>query len=272
MNRSLVALLTHGLLSIAAARAQEAVPLVLGERRVLHSKALGEERMLHIRLPMDYSPDSAARYPVIYALDGGLDEDFIHLAGLVEFASMPWIDWLPPCIVVGIVNTDRKRDFTHPTTIAKDKEQFPTTGGSASFIRFLGDELIPFIDSTYRTSSERTLIGQSLGGLLAAEVLMERPELFARYMVVSPSLWWDNGSVLAREAAFTKRPDAAPKQVWIAVGKEGKVMVNGAMRLARLLRRNPAIQVRVNVMPRHDHGNILHQAVLDAVRWMKEGD
>ena len=272
MNRSLSVLLAHGLLSMAAAQAQEAVPLVLGEKRVLHSAALGEERTLHIRLPLGYSQNSAARYPVMYVLDGGLDEDFFHLAGLVDFASMPWINWLPPSIVVGIVNTDRKRDFTHPTTIAKDKEQFPTTGGSASFIRYLGDELIPFIDSTYRTTGERTLIGQSLGGLLATEVLMERPQLFTRYVVVSPSLWWDNGSVLAREAAFMNQPAAAPKQVWIGVGKEGKVMVNGAKRLGRLLRRNPAIQVRVNVMPRHDHGNILHQAVLDAVRWMKESE
>lgn len=272
MNRSLFALLAHGLLSIAVATAQEVVPLVLGEKRVLHSTALGEERVLHIRLPMDYSPDSAARYPVIYALDGGLDEDFTHLAGLVDFASMPWINWLPPSIVVGVVNTDRKRDFTYPTTIAKDKAQFPTTGGSANFIRFLGDELIPFIDSAYRTTGERTLIGQSLGGLLATEVLMERPQLFTRYVVVSPSLWWDNGSVLAREAAFMNQPASAPKQVWVGVGKEGKVMVQGAKRLAGLLGRNPLIQVQVQVMPRHDHGNILHQAVLDAVRWMKEGE
>lgn len=252
--------------------AQSPRPFTIGVTNTLRSDALGEDRILNIVLPHGYSPDGDARFPVIYVLDGSIDEDIVHIAGLVQFTSMPWIDWLPPSIVVGIANVDRKRDFTHPTTIAKDKEQFPTTGGSASFIRFLGDELIPFIDSTYRSSSERTLIGQSLGGLLAAEVLMERPGLFTRYMVVSPSLWWDNGSVLAREAAFTKRPDAAPKQVWIAVGKEGKVMVSGAKRLASLLQRNPAIQVRVNVMPRHDHGNILHQAVLDAVRWMKEGD
>lgn len=271
MKRAFVPMLCL-LLCCTASCAQEAAPLIFGETWTLRSAALGEERALHIRLPLGYSPDSAARYPVIYMLDGGLDEDFIHLAGLVDFASMPWIAWLPPSIVVGISNTDRKRDFTHPTAIAKDKEQFPTTGGSANFIHFLGEELIPFIDSTYRTNADRMLIGQSLGGLLAAEVLMERPDLFTRYVVVSPSLWWDNGSVLAREAAFIQRPGSAPKHVWVGVGKEGKVMVNGAKRLAVLLQRNPAIKVQVKVMPRHDHGNILHQAVLDAVRWMKEGD
>jgi len=237
----------------------------------MRSAALGEERVLNIRLPLGYSPDSAARYPVVYALDGGIDEDFLHLAGLVDFVSMPWVDWLPPSIMVGIANTDRKRDFTHPTSIAKDKAQFPTAGGSAAFIRFLGEELIPFIDSAYRTNEERMLIGQSLGGLLAAEVIVERPSLFERYVVVSPSLWWDHGSVLKREPVFLRDTASSPRQVWVGVGKEGKEMVGGAKQLASLLRRNPAIKVRLEVMPRHSHGTILHQAVLDALRWMKEG-
>jgi len=260
------------LCAVQGAHAQAAAPLVVGETRTLHSAVLSEERVLNIHLPLNYAPDSSARFPVVYVLDGGLDEDFLHLAGLVDFASMPWINWLQPSIVVGIANTDRKRDFTHPTSIPKDKEQFPTTGGSANFIRFLGDELLPFIDSCYRTSTDRLLIGQSLGALLAAEVLVERPALFTRYIVVSPSLWWDHGSVLKREPAFLKDPSTTPKQVWVGVGKEGKEMVKGAKSLARLLRRNARIKVQLEVMPRHDHGNILHQAVLDALRWMKESE
>ncbi len=52
---------------------------------------------------------------------------------------------LPPSIVVGISNVDRKRDFTLPTTIQKDKEDFPTTGESAKFISFIEKELQPYI-------------------------------------------------------------------------------------------------------------------------------
>ncbi len=169
--------------------AQTLQPIAFGESRLLRSGILGEERALNIALPEGYSPDSAARYSVIYLLDGGLDEDFFHIAGLAQFASMPWIDWLRPSIVVGIVNVDRKRDFTHPTRIATDKAAAPTSGGSAAFIRFLSDELVPFIDSIYRTNGERMLIGQSLGGLLGTVVLLERPGLFTRYLLVSPSLW-----------------------------------------------------------------------------------
>lgn len=249
--------------------AQHVSPFALGVSETLHSQVLGEERVLNIYLPDGYSPDSATRYPVIYLLDGSADEDFIHIAGLVQFASFPWVDWLPPSIVVGIANVDRKRDFTHPTSIAKDKADFPTTGGSTAFMRFLGDELIPHIDSSFRTSSERMLIGQSLGGLFGVEVLFTRPSLFTRFLLVSPSLWWDDGSVLKRDAPFLAMAATAPGQVFIAVGKEGKAMVSGAKRLASLLRKNKSIKVGLHCMPKEDHGSILHQAAMDGIKWMK---
>lgn len=264
MKRPGIALLLG--LSWCGILGQAAEPLRFGEARVVRSAALGEDRRINILLPEGYSPDSAARYPVVCLLDGGTDEDFPHIAGLARFASMPWVDWLPPSIVVGIVNVDRKRDFTHPTRNAKDKADYPTTGGSAAFLRFLGDELLPCIDSLYRTNGERMLIGQSFGGLLGTELLFTRPQLFSRYLLVSPSLWWDDGSVLARAPAFLDA--GAPRQVFIAVGKEGKVMVGGAKRLAAALRRNKAIRVGFHYMPQEDHGSILHQAVMDGWRWM----
>lgn len=255
---------------VRAQRTEAPVPFALGVSETLHSNILGEDRVLHIALPQGYHPDSAARYPVIYVLDGSADEDFIHLSGLVQFASFPWIEWLPPSIVVGIANVDRKRDFTYPTTIAEDKLKFPTTGGSAAFIRFIGEELVPFIDSNYRTSDVRMLIGQSLGGLLASEVLIKVPGLFDRYLIVSPSLWWDDGSLLEVEPTFLREPNRAPKQVCIAVGREGKVMVHGAKKLASIAKKSSATKVGFRHLPDFDHGNILHRAVHDGLRWMKE--
>src|SRR5690554_2777595 len=109
----------------------EKVPLSLGEQVKFSSTIMQEERLLNIYLPYGYSPDSLLTYPVIYLLDGGMDEDFLHISGLVQFGSFSWIKMLPESIVVGIVNTDRRRDFTFPTRNLKDKEDFPTTGGSA---------------------------------------------------------------------------------------------------------------------------------------------
>lgn len=261
------------LLAAGAARAQDGVktePFVLGTTVHLHSTALGEDRLLNIALPQGYHPDSAASYPVVYLLDGSADEDFIHIAGLYQFAAFPWLAWQPPSIVVGIANVDRKRDLTFPTTIAADKEQFPTTGGSAAFMDFLAREVIPLVEARYRTNGERSLIGQSLGGLFATEVLFRHPGLFGTYYIVSPSLWWDAERLLAQPATFLSDPASAPAQVYIAVGREGKVMVRDAKRLAALVRRNPRIRVRFNHLKEYDHANILHRAMLDGLRWRGE--
>ena len=129
-NHILVLLLTSLTLSFgmtqlsAQSKAQQVrtVPLTIGETVKIYSKQLKEERALNIYLPQGYSPDSAKTYPVIYLLDGSLDEDFIHITGVVQFGSFSWINMLPESIVVGIANIDRKRDFTYPTRNEIDKK------------------------------------------------------------------------------------------------------------------------------------------------------
>lgn len=238
---------------------------MLGETRELHSAILSETRTLNIYLPAGYSEAGTTTYPVIYLLDGSADEDFIHVTGLVQFATFPWVNILPNSIVVGIGNTDRKRDFTFPTTIEADKKDFPTTGGSANFIAFITTELQPFITSLYRTNGSSTLIGQSLGGLLATEVLLGHPQLFTQYIIVSPSLWWDDGSLLNRANAL---PAAANTAVYIAVGKEEKPMKRQAKQLASLLRKRGGkhLQVEFEYLPDEDHATIMHEALYRAFR------
>ncbi|MBK9177649.1 MAG: hypothetical protein IPM46_15235 [Flavobacteriales bacterium] len=100
--------------ALLAQQRASVTPFALGVTESIRSQALGEDRVINIYLPEGYSPDSVARYPVIYLLDGSADEDFIHIAGPVQFASFPWVDWLSPGIVVGMANVDRKRDLTKP--------------------------------------------------------------------------------------------------------------------------------------------------------------
>ncbi len=250
-----------------AAAAQQS-PFCIGEVQLLHSHALGEDRTLNIALPAGYSTEDTTRYPVIFLLDGSADEDFVHIAGALQFATMPWVAWQRPSILVGIANVDRRRDLTFPTTVAKDKEEFPTTGGSSNFRRFLAEELLPYVDAQYRTRPERMLIGQSLGGLFATEVLLEQPALFQQYLIVSPSLWWDNGSLLDRFANRRPVPGAAPGQVFIAAGREGRIMVRDAKRLHGLVRRNQQTETHFQNLHRLDHANILHQAVMEGFQWM----
>lgn len=162
-------------------------PFVLGVIDEIQSTELGEIRILNIYLPEGYNKNDTVKYPVVYLLDGSADEDFIHIVGLYQFYTFPWINRVPKSIVVGIATVDRRRDFTYPTTIDADKKRYPTTGQCEKFINFIQKELQPYIEKKYKTVPSRTIIGQSLGGLLATEILLKKPELFNQYIIISPS-------------------------------------------------------------------------------------
>ncbi|MEZ5012912.1 MAG: alpha/beta hydrolase-fold protein [Chitinophagales bacterium] len=238
-------------------------PFVIGESITLYSQVLQEDRILNIYLPEGYAENDSTTYPVIYVLDGSADEDFIHIAGLTQFASFSWIADIEPSIVVGIANVDRRRDYTFPTTIEEDKINFPTTGRSAAFISFLDREVIPLINAQYKVNNNRTLIGQSLGGLLATEILFQHASMFNRYIIVSPSLWWDNESLLQQNR--NGKNDLQNIPIYIAVGEEGKIMVRDAKALKKNIEyHNPFAQVHLEYIRGKDHGNILHEAVMRA--------
>lgn len=248
--------------------AQLAKPFSIGEIFEINSKVLGETRTINVYLPEGYQPNDTAHYPIIYLLDGSADEDFIHIAGLVQFCNFPWINILPPTIVVGIANVDRRRDFTFRTTIEKDKLDFPSTGGSAKFISFLETELQPSIEKRYRSNGSKTLIGQSLGGLLATEILFKKPNLFNNYLIISPSLWWDKESLLQMDISHLAKQQL---KIHITVGKEGKVMVRDAKRLAKQLKslNNEQFSVGFNYLGKEDHASIMHLAVYEAFKWIR---
>ncbi len=262
-------------LSATVLSAQSNKPFVLGVIDEIQSKVLNEKRALNIYLPDGYRASDTLKYPVIYLLDGSADEDFIHIVGLIQFNSFEWINQVPKSIVVGIATVDRKRDFTFPTTIAEDKKKYPTTGHSADFIAFLETELQPFIEKKYKTNNSKTFIGQSLGGLLATEVLFKKPALFNKYIIVSPSLWWDNGSLLDYDPEILKDGFIQHTEIYIGVGKEGltptkipRVMEVDANLLAEKIRSTSSKQVKVvfDYLPQEDHATIMHQAVFNAFR------
>ena len=257
------------------AQSNNSKPFVLGVVEELQSKQLAEKRVLNIYLPEGYSPNDTVRYPVIYLLDGSANEDFIHVVGLVQFNNFSWINQVPKSIVVGIANTDRRRDFTYPTTIEEDKKRFPTTGKSSHFISFIETELQPFIEQKYKTTASKTLIGQSLGGLLATEILFKKPLLFTNYIIISPSLWWDNGSLLNENPAVLQKDFAQKTAIYIGVGKEGlapsstpHVMEVDANLLVDKLKaiKNKSLTIHFDYLPQEDHATITHQAVFNAFR------
>lgn len=250
-------------------------PFVLGVIDELESKVLSEKRILNIYLPEGYNKNDSVHYPVIYLLDGSADEDFIHIVGLVQFYTFDWINQLPKSIVVGIASVDRRRDFSFPSTIESDKKNNPTSGHSDKFISFIEKELQPYIDKKYKTTTSKTLIGQSLGGLLTTEILFTKPGLFNKYIIVSPSLWWNNGSLLNEDPLILKENFNQKTDIYIAVGKEGltpaptpRVMEVDANLLAEKLQqsKNKALNVIFDYLPEENHATILHQAVSNAFK------
>lgn len=241
---------------------------VLGKIETIHSEVLNEERTINIYFPAKY--DAAKAYPVIYLLDGSENEDFIHIAGLLQYGNYEWINMVSKSILVGIANVDRKRDFTFPTTIEKDKKDFPTTGESEKFISFLENELQPFVESKYKTTSDKTIIGQSLGGLLATEIVYKKPTLFTNYIIISPSIWWDNQSLFKLIPEFSKPNFNQKTKVFVGVGKEGAVMERDAKKLYDILSKNKKnMESHFKYFGDANHGDILHLAVYKAFETLK---
>lgn len=250
-------------------------PFVLGVIDGIQSVELSEKRSLNIYLPDGYNANDTIRYPVVYLLDGSADEDFIHVVGLYQFNNFSWINRVPKSIIVGIATVDRRRDFTFPTNIAADIKRYPTTGRSNKFLDFIEKELQPYIKKKYKTNAEKTIIGQSLGGLLATEILFKRPTLFNKYIIISPSLWWDNGSLLNMQSGILLKTFTQKTGIYIGVGKEGltptdipRVMEVDANFLAEKINKSASksLDIYFDYLPQEDHATVSHQAIFNALR------
>ena len=163
--------------SLAAVHAAEpAAPLTIGETFTLQSKALDETRRINVYLPPGYAESADKRFPVLYMPDGGLAEDFLHVAGLVQVSVGNGT--MRPFVLVGIENTERRRDLSGPTQNEEDRKIAPRVGGSATFRKFLRDELMPDVRARYRTTDETAIVGESLAGFFVIETFLLEPDLF----------------------------------------------------------------------------------------------
>lgn len=247
------------------APAEEGRPVVLARSYTLESQVLKETRRINVYLPPGYS-EGQARLPVLYLLDGGEKEDFFHITGLANLASLNHA--MRELIVVGIEGTDRKRDFTAPSKDPEDRKLVPTHGGSAAFREFLARELKPWVEARYRTTGETAIIGESLAGLFIVETFLRQPELFQRYIAVSPSLWWDGQSLSHEAAARLQAHPAGPRTLFLSIANEGTTMQEGLDRLVAALRAHAPQGLQWHYEPLHgeQHSTIFHPAAWKAFR------
>ncbi len=246
--------------------ATTAAPLAIGETFELDSKVLGETRRINVYLPPGYAKTDL-RVPVLYMPDGGVGEDFVHVAGLVQV--LVGNGTMRPFLLVGIENTERRRDLTGPTDNAQDRTIAPHVGGSAAFRKFIRDELMAQVKQRYRTTDETAIVGESLAGLFVVETFFLEPDLFDTYIAIDPSLWWNDHKLVDGAAASLYARPRRAKALWFASSEE-KSTQEPAQRLADALRADAASGIRWHYepMPEEKHATIYHPAALRAFRLM----
>ncbi len=256
---------TFGSASLAAqVSGSPATPLSMGETFTIPSKILHETRRINVYLPAGYEAGKETRFPVLYMPDGGMGEDFLHVAGLVQVSIGNGT--MRPFVLVGIENTERRRDMTGPTDDPEDRKIAPRVGGSAAFRDFIAKELMPEVRTRYRTTEETAIVGESLAGLFIVETFFLAPGMFDTYIALDPSLWW-NREELVKHSAERLKGRKEQSTLYIATSDE-KGIVEPVQRLVELLRKDAPAGLRwtYEPMPAEGHGTIYHPAALKAFR------
>ncbi len=285
-------------LPLAAENPDPAPAYTLPRTRVLTLKRAddtGVDHVLYLSLPRDYQQTTHS-YPVVYLLDP--DYSFALAHNIVEH----FVDRgdLPPMILVGVgypgksqdkvaYRRHRTRDYTPSHTFEGGYgPAFQTlSGGGPAFRDFFAKQLIPWIGKNYRTSDNRALVGHSYGGLFATYVLLTTPDLFDRYLAVSPSYWYDQRLIFRLEQQAAEKLDDLAARVFLSVGELESVssaplrgdpphrrqpMVEDLERLARRLRaRNyPRLELATQVFPDENHNSVFPAALTRGLRWLFE--
>jgi predicted alpha/beta superfamily hydrolase len=239
------------------AHAQTSEPLAIGETFTLHSKALNELRRINVYAPAAYLDTSKTALPVLYMPDGGIAEDFLHVAGLIQVGAGNGT--MRPFLLVGIENTQRRRDLTGPTQNEDDKKIAPRVGGSPAFRRFIRDELMPHIRQRYRVTGETAIVGESLAGLFVVETFLLEPSLFDIYIAFDPSLWWNSGQLVKTAQASLPGRVQPSKVLYLSNSSQEQI--------AGLTRQFAQLSgATYHAMPEEQHATIYHPAALRAFR------
>ena len=206
----------------------------------LPSKILAEQRDLLIHLPNNYQQNIGLNYPVLYLLDG--QRNLNHAAGTLDLLNQSGM--AQEMIIIAIENTHRTRDLT--PTYDESYNEWGISGGADSFLDFIEQELIPYVNKNYRTNPFKILSGHSLGGLLAVYALQSRPQLFQAHFAFSPSLWWHDGVILKSAESFFANTTELNGYLYVNLGNESGDMLSAFKQYIQLLKTHTLKGFRYN--------------------------
>ena len=192
-----------------------------------HEHSFTDGRLLTVALPEHYD-SSTGNWPLLVCHDpqwilGTLCDVSVNLG----FARQ-----IPRVVVVGVgwnfvsmpdLLARRASAYT-PTVAPYPRGVFPgamtppRSGGAAEHLRWMQDAALPFLQDNYRLDAcNRTFVGHSFSALFGLHSLLNAPEIYARYLLASPSIWWDDRAILGIEAAH--------EAVAVEAGRSTRVLV-----------------------------------------------
>jgi len=202
--------------------AQETMGFVIENSAVLplRDNASGRDYQVFVKTPPSYDkPENAGRrYPVLYMTDGPYTFQVASGLSRVPFGQGRFREF----VIVGVswaqgeaAADSRRRDLT-PWHDASYKDE---TGGGPAHFQFLKGQVLPLVEGRYRIdAADRTLAGQSYGGLFGLWVALHEPELFRNYVLTSPSIWFADKQILKDEAAWAAGHKDLKANLYLAVG------------------------------------------------------
>jgi predicted alpha/beta superfamily hydrolase len=243
--KSVLALLALGA-PVAAQDRRGEVVLPNTETHVLHSEAVDQEYRLLIARPFAPPRPGTRTSPVVYVLDADVS---FPLARQVAFSLESGFE-IPPLLIVGVAYAGgvregmlrRNRDYT-PTRddlFMRHAARWgaavggDASGGAGAFLEFVREELKPYVEEHLPADpTDATIFGVSFGGLFATYALLEAPDTFQRYVIGSPSLWWDDRVLFEHERRYAEEHDDLAARVFIGAGSH-ETAEHDAEQLARL--------------------------------------
>ena len=247
------------------------------EMHIFKTTLVKRDYKLFVALPTSYETSNKA-YPVLYVLDS--NALFVMTAEIAGWLSIQGL--LPELIVVGIAynvetaeawNPLRIRDYTptyyNPDVGVPGGLRFPTSGGAATFLRIIREEIKPFIQKLYRVDPlDAAIHGHSAGGLFALYTLFHHRDTFNRYIASSPSIWWDNGVTYKYESEYAKEHDDLPAKVYMAIGGLEGPGVSDVHTLTQVLqdRRYANLEVNSTIFDDEVHNSVIPAVITRGLR------
>jgi predicted alpha/beta superfamily hydrolase len=244
-------------LNFSCQESRPADPVPPHEIIKIESAVLGETRVITVWTPPTYAT-SDTTFPVLYMPDGGIGEDFPHIANTIS--ALIGQGKIAPLILVGIENTDRHRDLTGPSTVEAEAEIAPLSDGSSKFRKFIRTELFPEIESRYRVNNKRAIVGESLAGLFIVETFFLEPEMFDIYLAMDPAIYWNDHDLIRKAAERLNSFPGRPIKIWFA-GSDAWDISEHTDALAEIFKKDAPGNVSWKYLPQpKEHHNTIFRA------------